>query len=453
MGFQYTKEQISTASSEELRRIVDDLASDLRKANMSAAHYKLQYQLATIERGEAAARMQVELEMAQREVEVLQEAEERRRMAGSPNPALDASVAAANAVLINDLGKRVEILQTENDQLHEALQEMKRRVEHRDGENGLLTEENARLKQRIRKNREHFNSLMATASENGHSPQWSSVFGTPQTPRNRANTVGGHAQRRNEQPFEALLLADKMLSQDTATATAPSTPTRSAGPKHRLGHTRGTHSLSSLPTTPNRHHQRAPLHAAIYSTPPAFNAINHHVQVPMSAPAVHNPYAHAPTPKRPRRDSSASTITASSVDEHEKNMVGSPFQASQQQTLNFSQNSQYSEPDKDDVPESQASLAASSMLRRTPHTSFEQKQQQQLEAARRALQVSSVSRGVGGEIQTKLFGHVRKVPGSSLSGKDDKKRVGSQSGVSGSPSKKGRIDGGVGLGIGGLVSK
>lgn len=383
--------------------MVNDLATALRSANMSSAHYRLQYNMACLESEEAQKRMQVELEMAQREVEVLQEAEERRRNGGSmpSQPLQDAAVTAQSNILINELSRQNQMLQSENESLSEELVKSRRTLEHREGEIQTLLEDNRTLRERIKKNREHFNNVMQHAGID-RSPSSFSAFGTPHTPRNqsgRRSTVGDSA--RSQQPFEALLLADKMLSQETA--TAPSTPTRSVPSKNRLGHTRGTHSMSSLPSTPNR---PRPVHSTIFSTPPAFNAINH---VPMSAPASQYP------PKRARRESSDSTITASSVED----------------------NRRYS--DKDEIPESQAASAASSMLRRTPHTSFD----------------GGVARKSGSQVQTKLFGQVKK-PGVSRPAEQDKKRVGSSSTplLHGSPAKKGRVGDGVsvGLGIGGLAS-
>lgn len=402
----YTPDQISNASAEELRAIVTDLSAAFRDVRLSAAHYKLQYNMAVMESQEAASRMAVELAMAQREIDVLQQAEEKRRDAmASPVQAFrESTVERANAVVISELNRTCQLLQSENDELRDQLDEQNSLVEHKQGEIISLREENDRLKTRIRKNRDHiapFLPYMDQMSEQG-SPR--SLLGTPHqsTPRHRGHRGPPHLQteaRRGQSNFEALLLADKMLSQETA--TAPSTPTRSHGPRSRFGHNRGTHSMSSLPHTPNR---RSIQHQP--RTPPTFSAVN----VPQSAPAAH----YQAKPVHTRRESSNSTITASSVDEEEA----------------------FTEREDEDVPESQASQMATSMLRRAAPAP------KQMQAPLSSSQL----------VQSKIFGHVKK-GGSYLrrSGETEKRRLPSSAEHHSSPTKRGRIDQTIGLGIGGIL--
>jgi len=255
-----------------------------------------------------------------------------------------------------------------------------------------LMEENNRLRGRIRKNRDHIAPFLPFLDQMNEASPPRSNMGTP-----RHRVTGRAHPPLREQPFEALLLADKMLSQETA--TAPSTPTKAQPPKQRFGHTRGAQSMSSLPQTPNRSRVNHP-HLAVPRTPPTFQAIN---AIPQSAPSIQYP------PKHGRRESSNSTITASSIDDDEIS--------------------------EDEVPESQASQMAANMLRRTP-------QQKKMPAP------SSQDRS-GGLIQSKLFGQVKK-PGVSRPSEHEKRRLGG-SDVHGSPTKRGRLDEGVGLGIGGLL--
>lgn len=405
----FTPEQISNAPADELRSMVNELTVALRDVRMSAAHYKLQYNMLCIDSRETSNRMAVELAMAQREVDVLQQAEERRRSSMvSPAQSLhETTVNPANAILMNEMNRHCQILQNENDELRDMLDQQKRLTEHKEGEIAGLLEENERLRGRIRKNRDHIAPFLPLLEQmNDQSPPRSSL-GTPHhaTPRNR-----GHGRvpppvvdsnNRREQPFEALLLADKMLSQETS--TAPSTPTKSQPPKQRFGHTRGTHSMSSLPQTPNR---SRPIHGnpTLLRTPPTFSAIN---AIPQSAPPAQFPLKHV------RRESSNSTITASSVDGEDA----------------FS--------DRDEIPESQASQMATSMLRRTTQ------QKPKMPAS------SLHDRVPSGLIQTKIFGHVRKA-GVSRPGEHEKRRL-SVNDNQGSPTKRGRLNDAVGLGIGGLI--
>jgi hypothetical protein len=205
---------------------------------------------------------------------------------------------------------------------------------------------------------------------------------------------------RGQNNFEALLLADKMLSQETA--TAPSTPTRSHAPRSRFGHSRGTHSMSSLPQTPNR--RTAHLQPNAPRTPPTFAAVH----IPQSAPPAHYQHKLAHV----RRESSNSTITASSVDEEEA----------------------FTDREGDEVPESQASQMATSMLRRAPPPK----------------QMSAPSSQSANLVQSKIFGQVKKGHGLTRSGELEKRRLPSAD-HHGSPTKRGRIDQSVGLGIGGLL--
>jgi hypothetical protein len=402
----YTPEQITTASADDLRAIVADLGAALRDVRLSAAHYKLQYNMAVMESQEAASRFAVELAMAQREIDVLQQAEEKRRdtMASPAQAFRESTVEKANAVVIAELNRTCQMLQSENEELRDRLDEQNSLVEHKQGEIVSLREENDRLKTRIRKNRDHiapFLPYMDQMSEQG-SPR--SLLGTPHqsTPRHRGHRGAPHLQaetRRGQNNFEALLLADKMLSQETA--TAPSTPTRSQAPRSRFGHSRGTHSMSSLPHTPDR---RSAQHQP--RTPLTFSAVN----VPQSAPAAH----YQPKPVHTRRESSNSTITASSVDEEEA----------------------FTEREDEDVPESQASQMATSMLRRAAHAP------KQMLAPLPSSQL----------VQSKIFGHVKK-GGSymSRSGEIEKRRLPSSAEHHGSPTKRGRTEQTVGLGIGGVL--
>ena len=380
--------------------MVEELTGALRDVRLSAAHYKLQYNMAVMENQESANRMAVELAMAQRELDVLQQAEEKRRNTMA-SPAQSFQQSPVDAIMLSEMTRQCQLLQNENEELRDLLDQQKRLTEHREGELAGLMEENDRLKTRIRKNRDHIAPFLEQMSEHG-SPR--SIFGTPyqSTPRSRAHRVPpllASENGRGQNNFEALLMADKMLSQ--ATATAPSTPTRSHAPRSRFGHNRGTHSMSSLPQTPDR--RSAHVHPGMPRTPPRFAAVN----IPQSAPPAHyqRKAVHA------RRESSNSTITASSVDEEEA----------------------FTEREEDEVPESQASQMATSMLRRVAPPK----------------PMSAPSSQTAHLVQSKIFGQVKK-SSLSRSGEFEKRRLQSSE-HHGSPTKRGRIDPGVGLGIGGII--
>jgi len=400
----FSQDEINSASPDELRSMINDLTNALRDVRLSAAHHKLQYNMAVMERQESASRMAVELAMAQREIDVLQQAEERRRNNAVP-PEIsyqESPTNVANAILITEMNRQIQLLQNENEELRDSLDQQKHLTEHREGELASLMEENDRLKSRIRKNRDHIAPYLPYLEQMSESPR--STFGTPHaTPRykiNRGTVPPASESRRGQNNFEALLLADKMLSQDTA--TAPSTPTsRSHASKPRFRHSRGTHSMSSLPQTPHRRSAHLPLE--VPRTPTTFAAVN----VPQSEPVAHYHQKRA----QGRRESSNSTITASSVDEEEA----------------------FTDREEDEVTESQASQLATSMLRRAPPPK---------PTSAPASQSSSL-------IQSKIFGQVKKGHGLTRSADFEKKRLQSAE-HEGSSTKRGRVDPSVGLGIGGL---
>jgi hypothetical protein len=397
----YPLDQVNNASAEELRSMVNSLSNAFRDMRLSAAHYKLQYNMAVMESQEAASRMAVELAMAQRELDVLQQAEEKRKVTMmTPEQTYQESASAANAIMLSELNRQNQLLQNENEELRDLYDQQKRRTEHREGELASLLEENDRLKTRIRKNRDHIAPLLEQIEQG--SPR--SVFGTPHqpTPRHRVSRVPTSTQdARGQNNFEALLLADKMLSQETA--TAPTTPTRAHAPRSRFGHQRGAQSMSSLPQTPNR---RAPQpRAEVPRTPPVYVSTG----VPQSAPPAH----YQQKPAHGRRQSSNSTITASSVDEEEA----------------------FTDREEEEVPESQASQMATNLLRRVPPPKG---------------QMAAPSMQSANLVQSKIFGQVKKGHGLTRAGESEKRRLPSSDHHI-SPPKRGRVDLGVGLGIGGLL--
>ena len=442
-----TPAQVESASVEELRKMVCDLTLALSEARTSAAHYKLQFNMLQMESRETQNRMAVELDMAHREVDVLQAAEERRKHEHASPAQTAAEVNSAHA-LLNDMTAQCSQLQHENARLHEVVASMDRDLLHRTGEIDDKTAEIKRLRERIRQNRDHITGFLDNLSES--SPR--SLFGsTPphhRTPHSHAAArptiprLARPAIHENNPGLEAILLADKVLSQEDP---APSTP-RSTPLKPR-GHTRGTQSLSSLPSTPSRRAVApgpAVLSGAptVLRTPPPHPHLSAILEPPLSAP---QPQAHAriqagpvgvgpaPTfslaaapavvPERRRRGSSDSTITASSVEEGTES---------------------------DEVPESRASMVATSMLRATPV--------ERGGSARTSFQaINSV--GGGGMIQGRIVGKVTKSVGGAQAlpvkalGKagdlsPEKRRLTSfgEPGQ-GSPTKRSRMDG-VGLGIG-----
>ena len=250
-----TTEQLASATKEEMREILDDVLAENKKleaiaaeARMSAAHYKLQHNLLTIETEEAAKRMEVEHDMTRREVNVLQQAFQGRE---SPNQDYVAKVKAYCFAIEED--KKA---------LHRRLKAAMKIIDQQDDDLASAKEKEQLLLERIRENRRHLNYLRSPgglfhiASPKAPTPSYpttpqqyrSTPKHTPMTGRSRQGRGG------SQEPFAALLLADQMLSQENRdNNSAPSTPITSRRPDQRTParHSRGVQSLSSLPTTPH----------------------------------------------------------------------------------------------------------------------------------------------------------------------------------------------------------
>jgi acetyl-CoA acyltransferase 1 len=156
----------------------------------------------------------------------------------------------------------------------------------------------------------------------------------------------GHSVRRDhsQEPFAALLLADRVLSQENN--SAPSTPivSRRADPHTPIRHSRGVQSLSSLPSTPrsSRPHNS---NSTLLPSAPISEAQEKHT------PSQRREYAHSRQYER-RRKSRDSTISASDSEE-----IARATRAYREES--------------EEVQASQASQSATEMLRLDPRESFE----------------------------------------------------------------------------------
>ncbi|TKA77676.1 hypothetical protein B0A49_02198 [Cryomyces minteri] len=393
-----TLEQVDSASSEELRRLVKELIPNLHEARMSAAHHKLQLQMLTLESSEASKRMGVEMDMVQREVEVLQTQEAQSPFADLPDRSvhdMDPNYRLVRNEVYDGLCRNVQQLMEERDWLCDELRRKKHLINHQEGEIASLNDQNFLLRERIRENRECGKRLRQPSGM--HDETSRSELGTPRFATPCRRDMGVFLGKRGaEQPFAALLHATDLLSQEVA--TAPSTPKRSQ-PSKKQGHTRGAHSLTSLPSTPK---MTRLIHPAgdTFRTPD--NMIVNR-RIPQSAPAVH--YYHYQ--REDRGEDTASTISASDS-EDDQGLSGD-----------------------DEIVETEASQAATSLLRGS------QARKRALVGRSRQIPVSS------GMLQSKLYGQVRKV-GVDRPGEHSKRRLSTDE----PHAKRARVDG-VGLGIGG----
>jgi hypothetical protein len=396
-----TQEQIANASPEELQEMLKAALAENSKlviraneARMSAAHYKLQHNLLTIESEDALKRYEVEQEMTRREIEVIRE---NRRD-------------SASTEYIKKMKDYCKNLEDENVALHRRVEKAKRLIEDKEDQLVDAQEEIHRLQDRIRTNREHFNILrspggplhISTPKTGPSTPQQyrTTPKHTPATNRSSVRYVRERTQD-NQEKFNALILAGSVLSQENN--SAPSTPVLGRRPEPRTPsrHNRGVQSLSSLPTTPGSGRSQ---NAASTLLPSAQFS-------PESEARMTNTLSHAVSQqsRQRRRKSRDSTISASDNDEDLITPAGNPN--------SFRQESE-------EVQESQASQSATEMLRADPRESFEV-------AASRSATPTVVDKNLQ---QAKLFGGVTK-------------RKLEEDGVS-PIAKKLRTGEGIGLGIG-----
>lgn len=355
-------ESVEKMNEEELRRLVSELLPALGEARVTAAHSKLQHNLLAIETEESAKRAEVEHEATRREVQVLQEGNPVHRISFSPRSPQASMQRNLHLALAH-----CRELQTENAILEKRLRSSKKIITQLDGQNADLKETIHLLRQRIKENRDHLNEMQSSGaiSING-TPivEYNTPLhkGTPRTPATHGGQLHEHNQTVGSQdPIDNLLLAGHYLNGEAN--SVPATPTPPRPRKIQLQHMRGAHSLSSLPQTPDRSRPVTADNAMITSS--NRNMTDHRIS--FSAPSTQLAY-HEESRAREDRDS-----TISVTDNEGDSFVD------------------------EDVPGSQASQLAASMLRR----SLESPQNERSAAPSHTPDSSKL-------IQAKLFGHVKK---------------------------------------------
>ncbi|KAI1499215.1 Thiolase, N-terminal domain-containing protein [Biscogniauxia marginata] len=328
-----TSQQITIAPVEELRAMLQSCLAENARLKMETAHHKLQYNLLSIQAEDDAKRAAVEHDMTRREVEYLRTTENSRQARR------ELSIVDSTHNKYRELQLRYEAVVNEIEVLHRRLRSSTRLIQQQAEEIESLTDEREMLLNRIRENREHFQMLCSPGG---------AFYGalTPKTP------AAG---------FAALLQA---LSHDNN--SAPSTPTTANRPTPRMPpkHTRGVQSLSSLPTTPTSRSRRDQTGLL-----PSIDLVPHTEPAPRFNTGRYGP--ETPLQKRGRK-SRESTISAEDNNEElARAALESVAAATQSYMSQGSRISQRREEGEEEVYESQASQAASEMLRRDPRESFE----------------------------------------------------------------------------------
>ncbi|ROT42648.1 hypothetical protein SODALDRAFT_267623 [Sodiomyces alkalinus F11] len=366
--------QVLEATADELRAMVQACVGEHAKLKMEAAHHKLQYNLLSLQANEDAKRAEVEHEMTRREVEALQNTECSRQARRE----LSAAIHTAQLECLQ-MKKLYEQAVQENRGLKQRLKSAKMLLVEKEDHVCNLREKLDMALTRIHENREHFQMLRSPGGLFHHAltpkqqtvstPQQPARGNRRQTPRGshrNARVDAGHGQER----MVALLQA---INQDNHSApSTPVTASRPPPPRNISRHTRNAQSLSSLPMTPD-------------SKPRG----SHSVLLPSVdlVPQTEPPRRRAgddfiPESPRFRRRKSRESTTSATEDNEDlarralESVVGGSAvlsrggpHGSRGPRRPLPNNDKDGE--DDDVTMSQASQAASEMLRRDPRQSFE----------------------------------------------------------------------------------
>jgi len=197
----------------ELRRTVAKFAAIAQEAKTTAAHYKLQHQMSQMESGEAVERMAVEMEMARREIEVLQQADAQRQINEQKQEALmsptelDPDFRRVHKDTYAAMLDEVMMLKNENARLECEVGDTKRVLAQQESEIASLNDKILLMRERMHESRDQVQRFRRAGLT--ESPR--TVRATPfQTPSRRKD----RPEQNSKQPgFDALLHATDLLSQ------------------------------------------------------------------------------------------------------------------------------------------------------------------------------------------------------------------------------------------------
>jgi len=347
-------DRIHTASSEELRKMLTEALSAIQEAKTTAAHYKLQHQMAQMESGEAVERMAVEMDMAKRELEVVQRTEAQRQYAQKKTstpvqPESDPNFRLVHVDVYQAMTQEIREVKLQNAYLERENAHQKKVVLQQENEIATLNDRVLLMRERIRENRDHLTRYRRTGSVLESSPRTdrSTPYHTPA--QHRTLTHGSQGQPG----FAALLQATDIVSQGQ--------PTPSTG--YRRAHSRADQYIPSLPSTPQRASAK-PSTAAFY-TPQQLRPMP--MQAPHTAPMPRKRAFDATQSVRAQGADSDGTVSADDDSEAETEV-----------------------PDREEsLVESRASQVASEMLK-SPSAG------------------RGKTSGQRGMVQSKLFGQIRK---------------------------------------------
>lgn len=355
-------QQVLEASADELRIMLQGCIAENQKLKMETAHHKLQYNLLSLQADEDQKRAIVEHDMIRREVDALRTAEHTRQAKRELSTSSDSTQAK-----YLQMKMWYEAAMDETETLQRRVKVAKKVIQQKEEETIGLTEERDMLLNRIRENREHLHSMCSPGGifHGALTPkQQTQTASTPyrstprQTPRSAARET-----REGEHGLSALLQA---MSQDNNSAPSTPIPSHRPAPRQVRKHQRNAQSMSSLPTTPMNRPRGA--HTGLL---PSVDL------VPQTEPQRYAQRSFVPTtpvskPDR-RRQSRESTISVEDNEELARQALQSVAAASFASHASRTSQGGGRSRDEDDeeVFDSQASQAATELLRRDPRQSFE----------------------------------------------------------------------------------
>ncbi|KAI6372909.1 hypothetical protein MCOR25_003593 [Pyricularia grisea] len=375
-------DEVIEASPDQLRLMVERLIVENRRVNAEVASLKMQVHMSDFHRAEAAKRHKVEQEMLCREVEALRSAEHARQARRELSSVSDSFQAKHYQLKVAH-----DELIDEHAIVRKRLKAAKKLIQAKEEEIENLKDDKEELLIRLRENRDHLNAFRSPGGifHGGITPKAQGATSPTQprhTPRQNSKAPRREqraAQNHNEAPFTMLL---EVLNAENN--SAPSTPTTAARPMPKISskHTRNVQSMSSLPITPATRPRAEyggllPSADLVPQSEPPHRYGGNRLQLVPSTPVRDN-----------GRKSRESTISVDDNAELARQALASV--AAQAQSFAASHAaaaaaagsgsfhrigdphpSTQGEQDEEEVYESQASQAASEMLRRDPRESFE----------------------------------------------------------------------------------
>ncbi|KAH8176914.1 FAD-dependent oxidoreductase-like enzyme [Sarocladium implicatum] len=367
-----TPAQIQDAPVESLRAMLQTCVAEHQKLKMEAAHHKLQLNLLNLQAENDLERAAVEHDMVRAEVDAIRSSEYFIQTKRELSAAAEAQQARYQLVR-----EQYQGAMEENKLLNRKVRSAKKVIMQKEEETQALTEERDMLLTRIRENREHFQTLCNPGGIlYGALTPKPATMATPKQPaRGTPRQTPRTNLRGPEDPEHGLSALLQAMSQDNN--SAPSTPLTTQRPSGRqVGkHNRNVQSLSSLPTTP--------LNRVAGGQGGLLPSVS---LVPQTEPPRHSNRQIQPTTPTPkserRRKSRESTISADENEELARQAMqsvatsqGYPAQGGDRSRLYANARSnaphQSGSYEDRDMYDSQASQAATEMLRRNPRQSFE----------------------------------------------------------------------------------